>query len=552
MPTLQGSTERKEETVFKNSKIGTRLMAGFSVVIALTIGISAFAWWENSRSAAHARDMFTHPFAATAGVQRAAVDILKANRAFQEALLTEDPIRFKGCIGESDMDLFELERDMTGARAIYQGSQKDMDDITRVVGEWKVRRDAYVRMVQEGRKQQALQDLPADTVMGMAQIDAEINDVISHSARSAQQFMEGAEKGARETAIVLFIVLVVIAAFSFMIAIMTSRSVVHPLQAAVEAADRMAEGDLGTDIDVHRRDETGLLAEALRNMMRRTGDIIKRLSESVQTLTSSSEQLSAASTQLVGGSSEIVAAVEETSASIEEIKGIAHGTDEKARAVADKAQAAVAVSQDGRLAVDGTVARMEDIRDQMTALGDIILRLSGHGQTINEIIIAVEDLADQSNMLAVNAAIEAAKAGEEGRGFAVVAQEIRVLADQSRQATTKVRAIVQDIQKSTNAAVLATEKGAKVVEDGVLQSMHAGESIVKLMGSIDDTAQAGTVIAASAREQIVGMDQIMIAVRQVKAATTQNVTAAQELQKTAKYLAAMGKGLSDIVLRFRT
>src|SRR5690606_7732014 len=126
---------------------------------------------------------------------------------------------------------------------------------------------------------------------------------------------------------------------------------------------------------------------------------------------------------------------------------------------------------------------------------------SEQGQAIGEIIAAVNDLAEQSNLLAVNAAIEAAKAGEHGRGFAVVAQEVRSLAEQSKQATAQVRTILQDIQKATTAAVLATEQGSKAVEDGVRQTTEAGEAIAALAEMIDEAAQAATQIAASSQQQ---------------------------------------------------
>src|SRR5438128_3440680 len=109
-------------------------------------------------------------------------------------------------------------------------------------------------------------------------------------------------------------------------------------------------------------------------------------------------------------------------------------------------------------------------REQMNSIAQIMVRLSEQNQAIGQIIATVDDLAQQSNLLAVNASIEAAKAGEEGKGFSVVAQEVKSLAEQSRQATTQVRAILSDIQKATSAAVMATEQGGKVVEAGVAQS----------------------------------------------------------------------------------
>ena len=126
----------------------------------------------------------------------------------------------------------------------------------------------------------------------------------------------------------------------------------------------------------------------------------------------------------------------------------------------------------------------------MESVGESIVRLSEQTLAIGEIITAVSDLAQQSNLLAVNAAIEASKAGEHGKGFAVVAQEIKSLADQSKQATEQVRAILSDTQKATSASVMAAEQVSKAVEVGVRQAAESGESIRKLAGSIAESAQA--------------------------------------------------------------
>src|SRR2546429_5481422 len=120
---------------------------------------------------------------------------------------------------------------------------------------------------------------------------------------------------------------------------------------------------------------------------------------------------------------------------------------------------------------------MQGIRGQMSSIAESILSLSAQSQAIGAIIASVDDLAAQSKLLAVNAAIEAAKAGEQGKGFAVVAQEVKSLAEQSKQATVQVRKLLNDIQKATSAAVMATEQGNKAVEAGVKQSTEAGGSI---------------------------------------------------------------------------
>jgi len=163
----------------------------------------------------------------------------------------------------------------------------------------------------------------------------------------------------------------------------------------------------------------------------------------------------------------------------------------------------------------------------------------------------VNDLAEQSNLLAVNAAIEAAKAGEQGKGFAVVAQEVKSLAEQSKQATAQVRAILGDIQKATSGAVMATEQGSKAVEAGVKLSGEVGESIRVLADSIEEAAQAAIQIAASAQQQFVGMDQVALAMRNIQQASVQNVAGTKQTEIAAQNLRELGQKLKQLVDRYQ-
>jgi methyl-accepting chemotaxis protein len=210
------------------------------------------------------------------------------------------------------------------------------------------------------------------------------------------------------------------------------------------------------------------------------------------------------------------------------------------------------ISMAGIKSTDGTVAGMNRIRQQVESIADTMVRLSEQGQTIGQIVTTVEDLSAQSNLLAVNASIEAAKAGEQGKGFAVVAQEVRSLAEQSKQATNQVKGILGDIQKATSAAVMATEQGSKAVEAGVQQAGQAGESIQALSSSVNEAAQAATQIAASSQQQLVGVDQVASAMENIKQASTQNVASAKQLEAAAHNLNDLGHKLKQTMEQYKT
>ncbi len=275
--------------------------------------------------------------------------------------------------------------------------------------------------------------------------------------------------------------------------------------------------------------------------------VTRPLRAGIAVLSSSSAEILATTTQVAAGAAETATAVSETTATVEEVKQTAQLASQKARYVSDSAQKASQVSQSGRRAVEEAIAGMHRIQEQMESIAESIVRLSEQGQAIAEIIASVNDLAEQSNLLAVNAAIEATKAGEQGRGFAVVAQEVKSLAEQSKQATAQVRSILGDIQKATAAAVLATEQGTKAVEAGVKQSGEAAEAIRLLTDSITEAAQAATQIAASSQQQMVGMDQVALAMENIKQASTQNVAGTRQAEAAAQGLHELGGRLNAMV-----
>ncbi len=284
--------------------------------------------------------------------------------------------------------------------------------------------------------------------------------------------------------------------------------------------------------------------ESLHLLMRET-------QETVTVLSLSTAEITAATTQVASGSAQAASALTETTATIEEVKQAAQVSTQKARHVSESAQKTAQISQSGRKSVEESIEVMHRIQEQMESIAESIVRLSEQGQTIGEIIATVGDLAEQSNLLAVNAAIEAARAGDQGRGFAVVAQEVKSLAEQSKQATAQVRTILGDIQKATSAAVMATEQGSKAVEAGVKQSNEAGESIRSLTESISESAQAVTQIAASSQQQLIGMDQVALAMENIKEASSRNVASTKQAETAAQNLHELGQKLKQLVEQYR-
>ncbi|MDR3391845.1 MAG: methyl-accepting chemotaxis protein [Sulfuriferula sp.] len=377
----------------------------------------------------------------------------------------------------------------------------------------------------------------------------ELNHAADVNARQAVAESTQAAEGALRQFVMVGVAAIVLAV---VMTLLTGWIIAAPLKMVSDIAGKVAGGDLTVDIPVgYRKDEVGELLRSFSAMLGGLRKLMREVNDGVGVLASSSGEILATTTQVASGAAETASAVNETTVTVEEVKQTAQLASQKARFVSDSAQKASQVSQNGRKSVEEAMQGMQRIQEQMESIAESIVRLSEQSQAIGEIIATVNDLAEQSNLLAVNAAIEANKAGEQGKGFAVVAQEVKSLAEQSKQATAQVRTILGDIQRATAATVLATEQGNKAVQAGVKQTAETGEAIRLLADSVNEAAQASTQIAASSQQQMVGMDQVALAMENIKQASVQNVSGTRQAEVAARGLHELGQKLQQLALQYK-
>lgn len=294
-----------------------------------------------------------------------------------------------------------------------------------------------------------------------------------------------------------------------------------------------AQFQMGRSIEEQTLTRLGL---AVNRILERVHHIATEINHAIQLIDTDTLEILTAMTNQVSMANEQDAIVTETTATVNEVRATVTETAERAQSVAETAQVSVDIARDGNTAVEQTISGMELIRRRVEDIADNILVLSEHTQQIGEIIAAVNSLADQSRMLALNASVEAARAGEEGKGFAVVALEVRNLADQNRDATIQVREILGEIQRATNSAVMVTEEGSKGVDHGQVLVNQAGDSIRNLAHAIEEAALAAMQIAASTRQQTIGMDQLTQAMRMIKHATAETLTSTTQVRASVQNL----------------
>jgi len=566
---------------FLNLKAGQKLVAAFSIIVLLLIGVIVVATYGMiSVQKDYQVAIGLAEFESNNNGQRAS--LLSMMNAASPTELQES---------YNAMDAFSKANDLLLEQlpSLIQPTPENLSRLEKLRSdreEYKKARDGeLVPMIRAGQTDQARKiagSINKDRYISMRENGAALTDDAQSRANSVNRRVLVINSIAGAAAVLAAIIL----------AFFLSRLVAIPLVEMSATAEKLAEGDLQAEISLGKtyRDEIGVLGKTFKRMTANlnqmaevagriaSGDLTVQVTpqsdrdilgkafasmiESLRALTleirssvnllgTSTTQISTSTTQFTASATETATAVSETTTTVEEVRQTAQVSSDKAKQVSESAQRVARISQTGRKATEDTMDGMNKIREEMAAIAQSMISLSEQSQAIGQIVTTVEDIAAQSNLLAVNASIEAAKAGEYGRGFAIVAQEVKNLAQQSKSATAQVRIILNDIQKATSSAVMATEQGTRAVETGVVQAGHAGESIQSLSASVVEAAQAAIQIAASSQQQLVGVDQVASAMDNIKQASIQNVESSRQLDGAAHDLKDLGQKLKQLVERYK-
>ncbi len=572
--------------------IGTKISSGFALALVGVIVIGVVAYRSTNRLietatwVAHTRQVLTNLERLLSAVKDAETGqrgfIITGEENYLEPYNTA-----LGVINQTFKDIRELTKDNPNQQQRLQELDPLLQNRLAIIKETiDLRKDPQKGF--EAAKQVVSTDKGREL---MDKIRQTALDMENEENKLLQQRIEEATLTVKQTHFTIIGVTLSAFVLLFLTGFLLTRNIAKPLGEISDVAKKITTGDLNVHVSANGRgDEVGVLAQSfsgiaqqLQEMANVAGQIaasdlraqvkpqsekdllgnafatmvdnlrrtMSELAEGVNILASSASEILASTTQVASSAAETSTAIAQTTTTVEEVKQTALISSQKAKSVSDSAQKTSQVTQTGRKAVGAAVDGMKRIQTQMESIAESVVRLSEQSQAIGEIIAVVNDLAEQSNLLAVNAAIEAAKAGEQGKGFAVVAQEVKSLAEQSKQATAQVRTILNDIQKATTAAVLATEQGSKAVEAGVQQSTDAGEVIQSLADSITESAQAATQIAASSQQQLAGTDQVALAMESIKQASLQNVSGTKQAETAAHNLHELGQKLKRMVEQYQ-
>ncbi|HTY38860.1 MAG TPA: methyl-accepting chemotaxis protein [Bacteroidota bacterium] len=330
-----------------------------------------------------------------------------------------------------------------------------------------------------------------------------------------------------------------------------SRMVTRPIDNLVVVAQRVAGGDLTVSAEKHSRDEIGELIDSFNVMVEGLRKTVGQLLESSSAVASASAEISSSTEEMAAGAREQTNQAGEVASSVEEMTQTIVENSKNASTTADTARQAKEAAEQGGKVVIETVEGMRRIASVVIKSAETVKALGTSSNQIGEIVSVIDDIADQTNLLALNAAIEAARAGEQGRGFAVVADEVRKLADRTTKATKEISLMIKTIQSDTAGAVLSMEEGTKEVEEGIKLADKAGASLNQIVGVSQKVTDMVTQIAAASEQQSSASEQISKNVEAISNVTQETATGTQQISRAAEDLNRLTDNLQRLVSQFK-
>jgi len=332
--------------------------------------------------------------------------------------------------------------------------------------------------------------------------------------------------------------------------LMIFKSITNGIIQLRDAAKLAATGNLNVHVNHQSTDEVGELTQSFVQMVDNIKGLMNEVREATAAVASASSEISASTEELAAGSHEQSTQTSEVAAAIEQMTRTLEQGSAGIQKAAQTAQQAGENAQQGGKVVDDTILGMRRISDVVNQSAEQVKVLGTSSDKIGEIIGVIDDIADQTNLLALNAAIEAARAGEQGRGFAVVADEVRKLAERTSKATKEIAVMIRQIQSDTGQAVTSMKKGTEEVSTGITMAEQAGTMLRNIVTNAKSVAEMIQEIASASREQTTTANQISKNVDSISSVTQESASGTQQIARTAEDLNRLTENLQNLIDKF--
>ncbi len=536
-----------------NVKIGTRLAIGFLVMFFFMIVIAAIALTSFTKMNKKVDVITGDKWPKTVILNDVNNRINAVARALGNGIILNDAAEVRKELDKIAAEREEITKILEKLdKAITTGEGK------KLLQEIKDHRAAYavvqkeiIELIASGRRAEAGEVLLQKLRPLQDSYFGSVTKLIDLQGKRVTEAAKDVEKTHKAAGLEMIIALAVSLITAAVIGFITTRSITVPLNQAVKVNRKIADGDLSVSVTVDRKDEIGQLNESVKLMVENLRKIITHLSGTASQVASASTQLHATADQLATASEEVAAQSGTVATAGEEMSATSGDIARNCTQAAEGSKLASNVATEGAGVVKKTVEVMERIARKVQSSARTVESLGARSDQIGEIVGTIEDIADQTNLLALNAAIEAARAGEQGRGFAVVADEVRALAERTTKATKEIGDMIKNIQSETKGAVAIMEEGVREVETGTEEAGRSGAALQEILDQINTVTMQVSQIATAAEEQTATTSEISNNILQMSEVVQQTARGAQDSSEAASGLARLAEELKGIVGQFK-
>jgi methyl-accepting chemotaxis protein len=509
---------------FKNLNAMPRLMSSFGVLLVLTLGISYLAITNLSKANDRVELLYEKDMKGVIAVQNIAVSRMAIGRLDRGAIISiDDPAAVSEAKSATDTEIAAMHSNLQAANSSFFTKEglAMIANISDLMPVYENGVNAIFADVESKNAARAKVDLEQlDSVA--TKINTAINTALKFKEDMSEEEFQTNNKEYQTARTLMVSAALISLVLGIIMSFVIARGFSVPLGLAVTVLESVADGNLTASLEVDTKDEVGRMAEALNRAVEKLNSTLQEVADSAASASSSSQQLAAAAESIASGAQEQAASLEETSASLEEITA----------AVRQSADNANQASQLAAGSKDSALQGQDVVSNAITAMSEI----NAASAKISDIISTIDEIAFQTNLLAVNAAVEAARAGDEGRGFAVVASEVRSLAQRSAIAAKEIKVLIQDSLRKVDA-------GSGLVN-------RSGETLHGIVGSVKRVTDIVGEIAAASGEQSTGIEQVNTAMTQMDQVTQANSAQTEELSATAQSLSQQSAHLMELVATF--
>ncbi len=537
----------------RNMNIAPRAFLGFAFIGALMLFLGVFALNQMSKIRGAAEEITLSSVPSIRALDEFTQLTLRLRVLSYRLLTNREPD-----VQQKTLETFELrDQQIRAAQAIYEkliDSREERaayDEYVSLLGQYR-QIEARMKSLSQANQVEALRTLiNTELLSNSEQVNAVLARLLDINNKMALVTNDEA-KAQYDLAFKLVVGLLVLAtALTVLFAWLLTRSITLPISQALEAAEEVAEGNLTRPIKVDGNDEAGRLLAAMAKMQDKLRDTLQRIAGSATQLASAAEELNAVTDESARGLTQQNNEIEQAATAVNEMTSAVEEVARNAVSTSEASRNATTSAGDGRDLVQETVSAIERMSGDVQATATLIGDLANESRDIGKVLDVIRGLADQTNLLALNAAIEAARAGEAGRGFAVVADEVRALAHRTQQSTSEIERMIGSIQAGTEHAVDSMRNSTERAESTLNIAKGAGISLETINTAIVEINERNLVIASAAEEQAQVAREVDRNLVNIRDLSVQSATGASQTSAASNELSRLAVDLNGMVGRFR-